>query len=95
VADALPDTATGKHVGGQLLRCGTSPGANYEEARGAESKRDFVHKLGITLKELQETHYWLHVVARAKLVTDDLTNVLSEVGELCLIIGKSRVTARR
>jgi hypothetical protein len=49
---ALPDTPAGKHVAGQLLRSGTSPGANYEEARGAESRRDFVHKVGIALKEL-------------------------------------------
>jgi len=93
VVDRLPDTATGKHVAGQLLRCGTSPGANYEEARGAESRRDFVHKLGIALKELQETQYWLRVVARASLVSDDLTDVVREVSELCRIIGKSRVTA--
>ena len=47
----LPDNATGNHIRTQLQRCGTSPGANYEEARGAESKADFIHKLGIVLKE--------------------------------------------
>ena len=57
IVDALPDTLAGRHVAGQLLRSGTSPGANYEEARGAESRRDFVHKVGIALKELQETRY--------------------------------------
>ena len=55
IVGALPDTLVGRHVAGQLPRCGTSPGANYEEARGAESRRDFVHKVGIALKELQET----------------------------------------
>ncbi len=94
VVDALPDTLTGKHVAGQLLRSGTSSGANYEEARGAESRRDFLHKLGITLKELQESHYWLRVVAGASLVNHDIGNVIGEVAELCRIIGKSRVTAR-
>ena len=94
VVDALPDTATGKHVAGQLLRAGTSPGANYEEARGAESRRDFIHKLGIALKELQETYYWLRVAARANLVDSDLGDVITEVSELCRIVGKSRVTAR-
>jgi len=82
VVDALPDTATGKHVAGQLLRAGTSPGANYEEARGAESRRDFIHKLGIALKELQETYYWLRVAARANLVDSDLGDVITEVSEL-------------
>src|SRR5262249_11821099 len=50
----LPNTAAGQHVARQLLRCGTSPGANYEEARGAESRADFTHKMGIVLKELKE-----------------------------------------
>ena len=59
IVDALPDTLAGRHVAGQLLRSGTSPSANYEEARGAESRRDFLHKLGIALKELQETRYWV------------------------------------
>ena len=65
IVDGLPDTPAGKHVAGQLLRSGTSPGANYDEARGAESRRDFLHKVGIALKELQETRYWLRVVAGA------------------------------
>ncbi len=94
IVDALPDTVAGKHVGGQLLRCGTSPGANYEEARGAESRRDFLHKLGITLKELQETRYWLLAVSGAGLVPDTaLKGVLPEVDELCRIIGTSKRTA--
>src|SRR5438309_551132 len=76
IVDALPDTPAGKHVAGQLLRSGTSPGANYEEARGAESRRDFVHKVGITLKELQETRYWLRVVAGANLAA---CNVLQQL----------------
>jgi len=94
IVDTLPDTVAGKHVGGQLLRCGTSPGANYEEARGAESRRDFLHKLGITLKELQETRYWLLVVSGAGLVPGTALKVaLPEVDELCKIIGTSKRTA--
>jgi len=52
VADALPKTPAGKHIAGQLLRSGTSPAPNYAEARGAESRADFVHKLKLALKEL-------------------------------------------
>ena len=94
VVDALPETPAGKHVAGQLLRSGTSPGANYEEARGAESRRDFVHKLGIALKELQETRYWLRVVAGANLVASHtVQQLLGEVDALCRILGTSKQTA--
>ncbi len=94
IVDALPETTTGKHIAGQLLRSGTSSGANYEEARGAESKRDFVHKLGLSLKELQETHYWLRVAEGSKLVPRAVGELVAEVGALCRIIGKSRLTAQ-
>jgi four helix bundle protein len=94
IVDALPDTLAGRHVAGQLLRSGTSPGANYEEARGAESRRDFLHKLGIALKELQETRYWLRVVAGANLAQcAALRAVLPEVDALCRILGTSKRTA--
>lgn len=55
VADALPNTSVGKHVACQLMRSGTSPAPNHAEARGAESSADFVHKLKIALKELNES----------------------------------------
>ena len=55
----LPDTAAARHVSGQLLRSGTAPAPHYSEARGAESSRDFIHKLGICLKELNELRVWL------------------------------------
>jgi four helix bundle protein len=94
IVDGLPDTPAGKDVAGQLLRSGTSPGANYEEARGAESRRDFLHKVGIALKQLQETRYWLRVVAGANLVPSHaLPEVLPEVDALCRILGTSKRTA--
>ena len=52
---SLPKSAAGRHIAGQILRCGTSPAPNYGEARGAESRADFVHKLRVVLKELNET----------------------------------------
>jgi four helix bundle protein len=95
LVDALPDTSAGKHVAGQLLRAGTSPGANYEEARGAESKRHFLHKIGVTLKELQETRYWLRVVAGSNLLKNQpVDEILGEAEELCRIIGASKRTLR-
>ena len=63
VADALPNSPAGRHISGQILRCGTSPAPNYAEARGAESRADFVHKLKVALKELNETSVWLRVSA--------------------------------
>src|SRR5690242_11796744 len=95
VAKALPRTLPGRHVAGQLLRCGTSPGANYEEARAAESKADFVHKLGIVLKELRESNYWLRLIVRAELLPQArLIDILREGEELSKIIAQSIVTAR-
>ena len=63
--EQLPPTAAGRHVATQLIRSGTSPLANYGEAQAAESRRDFVHKLRICLKELRETSTWLKFIQRA------------------------------
>jgi len=62
LAVRLNKTSVGRHIGGQLTRSGTSPGANYEEACGAESRADFIHKLQIVLKELRESSYWLRLI---------------------------------
>jgi four helix bundle protein len=92
----LPFNAPGNHIRAQLLRCGTSPGANYEEARGAESKADFIHKLGIVLKELKESRYWLKVIQEVSLIKKDhVLPVLNECEELIAIIAKSIFTSRK
>jgi four helix bundle protein len=91
----LQKTATSRYLVGQLVRAGTSAGANFQEARGAESRADFVHKLQIVLKELRETEYWLRLIQRAKLVPADLVApALSEADELIRIVVKSVVTAK-
>jgi four helix bundle protein len=69
---ALPKNIAGKHVAGQLLRSGTSSGANYEEARGAESKQDFIHKLAIAWKETRESWYWLRLIGKSEMVQPTL-----------------------
>ena len=94
----LNKTAVGRHIGGQLTRSGTSAGANYEEACGAESRADFIHKLQIVLKELRETSYWLRLIKKAVLISStdkNLTALLHEAKELTNIIAKSIVTAKR
>lgn len=95
VTNGVPKTTVGKHVGGQVIRSGTSAGANYEEARGSESKADFAHKLGLTLKELRETRYWLRVLERAEVLpAKRLSQIIQESEELCNIIAKSIFTVR-
>src|SRR6266581_6070264 len=68
----LPRTPAGKHIAGQILRSGTSPAPNYGEARGGESHADFVHKLGIVLKELNETCIWLRIILGSELLRGEL-----------------------
>src|SRR5215212_7597371 len=68
----LPKTSAGKHIAGQILRSGTSPAPNYGEARGAESRADFVHKIRIVLKELNETSIWLRVIERSQILNAEL-----------------------
>jgi four helix bundle protein len=96
VVDALPNSRLGRHVAAQLVRSGTSPAPHYEEGRAAESRKDFVHKLSIALKELRETRYWLRLISRSGLITHDkLSEVLDESDQLCRIIGQSLATARQ
>src|SRR5262245_51517406 len=91
----LPKTPAGKHISGQMLRSGTSPAPNYGEARGAESHADFVHKLGVSLKELNETFIWLRIIERSELVKPALLiDIIDENKQLCRIFTSSLKTAR-
>jgi four helix bundle protein len=95
VVDALPDTRAGRHAAGQLVRCGSAPGPNYEEGCAAESRADFVHKLGIVLKEARESRFWLRLIVRAKLLSGQkMDRLVDESDQLCRIIGKSIATAK-
>ena len=95
VVDALPDTRLGRHVAGQLVRCGTAPPPNYDESCAAESRRDFVHKLGIALKELKETRGWLRfIVIAGVLRARRIAPLHEESQELIKILGKSISTAK-
>ena len=90
----LPRTISGRHVAGQLLRSGTSPAPNYAEARGAESTKDFIHKLRITFKELNESNVWLEISKRSQLLNEsDIRLVFDECIELQKIISTSIKTA--
>ena len=91
----LPEDYVGIHLCRQLVRSATSPAANYAEARDAESRRDFIHKMQLCLKELRETSVWLrfaHGLFGPRIGTDQ---VVRECSELIAIFVKSITTAKR
>jgi len=97
MVESLPNTRVGNHIGGQLLRCGTSPAPNYGEAQSAESRADFVHKMKVCLKELRETRVWLLMIVRAKLIkpSSKLDSLIQETNELISIFVTSIRTAKK
>jgi len=95
LANRLSTTFAGKHVAGQLLRSGTAAAPNYAEARSAESRADFIHKIRIAVKELNETSIWLRIIADSQLLKTALVEGLTaECNELRRILGASLRTAR-
>lgn len=95
LSESLETGITGRTIAAQVLRAGTSPAANYAEARSAESRADFVHKLRIVIKELNETAVWLRIIEKAGLVSGTkLSKLQAEGEELKRIIGASLRTAR-
>jgi len=96
MVDALPTSRAGNHIAGQLLRCGTSPFANHGEVQAAESRKDFIHKLGICLKELKEIKRWIRLIARLELIPiKRVRPLLIETEELIRIFSASIRTAER
>jgi four helix bundle protein len=95
--ESLPNTRAANHIAGQLLRSGTSPYGNHGEGESAESRKDFIHKLSICLKELRETRRWLRLAARLKTFQRpaNLTKCLNESEELIRIFVASIRTAER
>jgi len=96
LSNKLPNTVAGQHVAGQLLRSGTSAAPNYAEARGAESRRDFIHKLAIALKEMNETQVWLKIIRKSRMLPQEkMDAALKECNELSRILNASLRTARQ
>ena len=95
-ARKLPKTTQAKHISGQILRSGTAAAPNYAEARGAESRADFIHKMRIALKELNETSIWLRVIEDGFDVDAEIvSSLIAENTELCRIVVASVQTAKR
>lgn len=92
---ALPNTPIGRAIGGQLIRCGTSVGANYRAACRGRSRADFIAKLGIVVEESDESAYWLELVIDGKLLKHERVEpLLQEANELTAIFTSSINTSR-
>jgi four helix bundle protein len=90
----LPKSAEGRYISQQLLRSGLAAAPNYAEARAAESRADFIHKLRIVLKELNEKKSWLEqIVANGLFSRDKMGKIIAENQELCWIVAASIKTA--
>jgi four helix bundle protein len=82
-------------VGDQLFRSGTSVGAHLQEARAAESRADFIHKMQMALKEIREARYWLRLISVAEVLPIEiLAGLIKEAGELVAILSQSVLTAK-
>ena len=97
IAQKISNSDIGKHIKSQIIRSGTSPAANYGEAKSAESRPDFIHKLKLALKELRETNVWLLIIQRTNLLKNKnpLIQALRENEELISILYKSIDTAKK
>ena len=97
IVEALPDTRAGNYIAGQLVRSCHSPAFNYGEAQSAESRNDFIHKMGLILKELKECRTALKVIRKKEMIkpAKNLETAYRETEELIAIIGKSIVTAKK
>ena len=96
LSEAIPDRGAGRIIKGQLLRCGTSVGANYRAACRAKSSADFVAKMGIVEEEADETMYWLEVLVKVGLLRpQDTKDLMKEADEILAITVASIKTARK
>jgi four helix bundle protein len=95
LSEQLPREQAPRHVRLQWIRSATSAGANYEEARAAESRDDFAHKVSVAAKEVREARYWARLVQGSPWRTADLSGFLREGIELSSILATSARTARR
>src|SRR5258705_8053620 len=95
VAESLPETPTAKVIRNQMIRCGSSVGANYRAACRARSKADFVSKMGIVEEETDETIYWMELLVDADIVKRPrIADLLDEADQILSIVISSIKTAK-
>lgn len=97
MVESLPNSRAGNYIAGQLIKSCHAPTFNYGEAQGAESPKDFIHKMGVVLKELKECRTALKVIMKKELITSKtLTEeAFKETEELIAIFAKSIATAKK
>ena len=96
LAESLPDTKSGRTIANQIIRSGTSVGANYRAAKRAKSTKDFISKMGTVEEEYDETIYWIEIaVASGGVENEKVESLLTEANELLAITVASIVTAKR
>ncbi len=96
LVDALPRTVAGQAIGRQIIRSGTSVGANYRSAQRARTKREFTSKLGIALEEADETSYWLDLLVKSDTMpASRITDLADECEQLVAILSRSVQQAKR
>ena len=96
LVNSLPKGQVGNVIGYQLLKSGTSIGANYHEAVRAESKADFIHKISIIEKEANETLYWLELLLESGTVKEEnLADLMDESGQLLAIFTATGRSAKK
>jgi four helix bundle protein len=96
IADSLPDNKGANHLANQMVRSGTAPSLMYGEAQSSESRKDFIHKMRLPLKELRETHNCLKILSRMcyqNAPNERMAQAVSESRELIAIFAKSIDTA--
>ena len=94
LVESLPKTTTGRAIGNQLIRSGTSTAANYRAVCRSRSKADFISKLGIVIEECDESAFWLELIVDGNLMKKDLIDpLLNEANELVAIFVSSRKTS--
>jgi four helix bundle protein len=96
VVAALPDTAAGRVIAYQLMKSGSSVGANYRAVCRARSRKDFINKLGVVIEEADESAYWLEVIGEGTVLKSALIEpLLQEANEIVAIVTAARRTAIR
>jgi len=97
IANEMPNTKAGNHLATQIIRSGTSASLNYGEAQSGESRKDFIHKMKVVLKELRETFVCLKIIYKTKLYKTEkkITTAMKENDELISIFVKSVETAQK
>ncbi len=85
----LPRSSSGFAISSQIVRSGTSVGANVEQAQNAGSKKEFIRGITIALKEVRETHYWLRIIAESGLIKRNLQALIVENLEIVKILTSS------